>query len=289
MKAALPSGDMKSADIADIICGRDDRFLLIVGPCSAHDTKAVLEYAARLARLADDVADKIVVAARVYTAKPRSATLGYMGLVHEVDGLFKARKLHLDVSQIGLATADELLYPSLLPYFDDVVSYFSIGARSVENQEHKLVASGVDVPVGIKNPLSGCLDTLRAAVAAVKASHDFIFRDGFVRTAGNAFAHGVLRGGIAPNYKQAQFLDIPLIIDTNHGNSGKNHLAQIDVAMDVMGLRKDNMQIKGLMIESFIEGGAQDVDGGIFGKSITDPCLSWDDTRELVLRIADML
>jgi len=286
MKDILPAKMLNSEEIADIIQGKSDRFLLIVGPCSANDPAAVLEYAHLLSEVAKSIADKITVVMRVYTAKPRSATQGYMGLVHEKGGLFAARKLHIDVlTQTRLPTADEMLYPALLPYFDDVVSYFAVGARSVENQEHKLAASAMTAPVGIKNPLSGCLKTLETAVLAARTPHKFIHSNAFIQSAGNPLAHGILRGGTAPNYNQAHMLNIPLIIDASHGNSNKNPEVQVDVAMNTLDMRKKNPHIKGLMLESFIKGGR----GNEFGMSVTDPCLSWKKTHKLIFEIYENL
>jgi 3-deoxy-7-phosphoheptulonate synthase len=216
-----------------------------------------------------------------------------MGMLHEKDGLHTARKLHLDVlEQTGLSAADELLYPSLLPYFDDLISYFAVGARSVLNQEHRLVASGINVPVGIKNPLCGSISDMEAAISAAGAPHNFIYRDSEVKTKGNPLAHGILRGGKTPNYTQANTASSAIIIDVGHGNSGKDPTNQISVALDVMKLRKKepllSKTIKGLMIESFIEGGLQEPGGKTFGQSITDPCLCWARTEKLILKIAEI-
>jgi len=285
MKAQLaPSTKAKAtkakrdAQIADILVGATvptrPRLLLIVGPCSAHCPDAVMEYMAKLAIIADDISEKVLIIPRVYTAKPRTSGMGYMGILHEKDGLFKARKLHLDILEnFGLSSADEMLYPALVPYFCDLVSYFAIGARSVLNQEHRLVASGLNVPVGIKNPLSGDLEAMQAAVNAVQKPHEFIFRDSFVQTKGNKLAHGVLRGAAdAPNHKQAHKLDMPIIVDASHGNSCKNPLNQRAVALEAI----KNPNVCGVMLESFT----------YKGQSITDPCLPWPETKELIYEIA---
>ena len=276
--AAIAAKAARDAEIASIIAGVAPcrpKLLMIIGPCSAHCPDAVLEYTLLLAATAGEVASKMVIVPRVYTAKPRSATRGYMGLIHEKGGLLAARKLHLDVlEQTGLSTADELLYPALLPYFDDLVSYFAVGARSVRNQEHRLVASGIAAPVGMKNPLCGDLSAMEAAVRAAQSPHRFIFRNAFVRTKGNALAHGVLRGmDAAPNHHKASTMAAPVIIDCSHGNSGKNPLKQRDVAL--ASIKMPN--VRGLMIESFTHE----------GQSITDPCLCWPKTKELIYEIAE--
>jgi 3-deoxy-7-phosphoheptulonate synthase len=304
--AALEAKAIRDAEIKAVICGESDKLLVVVGPCSAHDSAAVLEYVKRLAELSLKAADRVLIIPRVYTAKPRSASKGFMGMLHERNGLFAARKLHLDVlEQTGLSAADELLYPALLPYFDDLVSYFAVGARSALNQEHRLVASGIDMPVGIKNPLSGSLCDMVAAVCAARSAHEFIYRDNVVKTEGNPLAHGVLRGGESPNYdrghlsevlrlfSQAEIKNPAIIVDAGHGNSGKNPENQIDVALNVMKSRKKDPSlsklIKGLMIESFIEGGSQEPQGQTFGQSITDPCLCLAQTEKLVFHIATLL
>ncbi|MDR2167938.1 MAG: 3-deoxy-7-phosphoheptulonate synthase [Clostridiales bacterium] len=268
----------RDAEIRRIFLGRAEKLLLIIGPCSAHCPELTLEYVGQLAEVASEAGDKILIVPRVYTAKARSASMGFMGLIHAgAGGLKAARRLHLDVlEQTGLSTADELLYPALLPYFSDLVSYFAVGARSVLNQEHRLVASGLNLPVGMKNPLCGDLAAMQAAICAAKSPQEFIFRDNFVKTGGNPLAHGVLRGGRAPNYRQAAELDIPIIIDASHGNSGKNPLKQREVILDVLKNRPKNL--KGFMIESFFE-----------GASITDPCLNWPKTRDLICEIVEAL
>lgn len=288
LKNQLKPKVKQDADIGAVLCGEDGRLLLIVGPCSAHDTGAVLEYAHRLANLAQYVDDKILVVMRVYTAKPRTDCKGFLGILHQEDGLYTARKLHLDIlEQTGLPIADELLYPALLPYFDDLVDYFAVGARSVENQEHRLVASGISVPVGMKNPLSGDLAPMYAAVSAAKSPHGFIYRDCMVQTEGNPLAHGILRGGTSPNYQQKYLMNLTetVIVDVSHGNSGKNPLLQQEISMDVLKSRKNQPLVRGLMVESFIEGGK----GNAYGQSITDPCLSWKDTEILIMKMLEYL
>ena len=283
----------RDKEIADILHGIDDRLLLIIGPCSADDSKAAMEYAIRLSKIARAVREHICIIMRVFTAKPRSASCGYLGLVHEPDGLLKARRMHRDISEYtGLPTADELLYPSLLPYYEDLVSYFTIGARSAENQEHRLVASGLALPVGLKNPTSGDMATLHNSVEAAKAPHDFIFDGQLVRTTGNPLAHRVLRGGGSPNYYAADLKLLghmgydDMVIDTNHDNSNKNFQKQPEIAMDVLNNRH---LIKGLMIESYLIEGAAKPGLQAFGQSITDPCLGIDATEKLIYEIADCL
>ena len=298
-KEAGKQKEMTDGEIAAIVRGDCDRLLLITGPCSADDPAAVLEYACKMARIAERVRERVCIVLRVFTAKPRSACSGYMGLVHEADGIRTARRLHLAVHQMGLPTADEMLYPATLPYFDDIVSYFSIGARSVENQEHRLVASGLTVPVGMKNPLSGDLTGMANAVAAAKAPHDFIFGGNMVQSRGNPLTHGVLRGGVRPNYHRDCLLGLPglgvsaVIIDTNHANSGKNHARQPEIAMDVLENRRKcpivRDIVKGLMIESYIVEGATQHGKQAFGQSITDPCLGLAATEKLIYEIADKL
>jgi len=292
------------AELASILLGESDRFLLIVGPCSADDPAAVLEYATGLAKIAQ-ATPRIHVVMRVFTAKPRTTTTGYMGLIHD-KGVEAARRLHLDVlATSGLTTADELLYPSLYPYFSDIVSYFAIGARSCENQEHRLVASGINAAVAVKNPLSGYLAAMVNAVFAAKQPQEFIFGGNVVKSSGNPLVHGVLRGCERPNYHAANLLEVAdmfakagvdspaLIIDTNHGNSGKNHAAQPKIALEVMQMRRNHPQIRrlvrGLMIESYIEEGCTAAHGKAFGRSITDPCLSLVATADLISAIHDLL
>jgi len=289
-----------NAEVGGIISGRIDKFLLIVGPCSADDPTAVLEYAEQLARIHQKVGDKICIVVRVFTAKPRSACSGYMGLVHEPGGVETARSLHLAVNdQAGLPTADELLYPALLPYFEGIVSYFAIGARSSENQEHRLVASGLTTPAGLKNPISGDLQSMANAVSAANAPHDFIFGGHMVRSDGNPLAHGILRGGVQPNYHANNLRTLhemglsAVIVDASHANSGKNYRHQPQIAMDVLESRRQSPSIrglvKGLMVESYIEEGAANRGAQAFGQSITDPCLGLAATEKLIYEIADKL
>jgi len=291
--------EMLDGEIAAILRGESNKFLLIVGPCSADDPSAVLEYANKMAKVADVVRERICIVLRVFTAKPRTACSGYMGLIHEMDGIRIARRLHLVVlEQTGLPTADELLYPATLPYFNDIINYFAVGARSSENQEHRLVASGITAPVGIKNPPSGDLRSLANAVTAAKVPHNFIFEGNMVQSCGNSLAHGILRGGIKPNFETKSLLNaketglLNVIVDTNHANSGKDYKKQSEIAMHVL----ENCQspilkgfVKGLMIESYIEEGMAERGKQAFGQSITDPCLGFAGTEKLIYKIADKI
>ncbi|MTB65207.1 3-deoxy-7-phosphoheptulonate synthase [Streptococcus sp. zg-86] len=303
-------------ELHQIITGQDDRLLLIIGPCSSDNEEAVLDYAHRLAQLQEEVKDKIFIVMRVYTAKPRTNGEGYKGLVHQPDtsklpdlinGIAAVRNLHYRViTETGLTTADEMLYSANYPLVDDLVSYHAIGARSVEDQEHRFVASGIDAPVGMKNPTSGNLTVMFNAVYAAQNQQNFIYRDAEVDTDGNPLAHIILRGannelGInLPNYyydnllhtiKQYQQFGLKnpfIVIDTNHDNSGKNYLEQIRIVRQTLINRAWNQSIRqyvrGFMIESYLEDGRQDTPD-IYGKSITDPCLGWEKTESLIREI----
>ena len=304
-----------------ILDGREDRFLLIVGPCSADSGDSVLRYALRLRALADRVADKIFIVPRVYTNKPRTTGEGYLGLLHQPDpaekpdlikGLIATRKMHLRVlRETGLSAADEMLYPEDYPYVDDLLCYAAVGARSVENQQHRLAASGIAAPVGMKNPLSGNLDAMLNAVHATQHAHSFIYRGWEVLSRGNPYAHAVLRGAMdshgrsRPNYHYEDLLRLhtlyreralqnpAAVVDVSHANSDKRYLEQIRIAKDVARSRQINADlrrlVKGLMIESYLEDGCQQVGGGVPGLSITDPCLGWEKTERLILELADMV
>lgn len=307
--------------IAAIFRGESKKLLLIIGPCSADREDAVMEYLYKLADLADEVKDKILIIPRVYCAKPRTSGEGYMGMLHQPDplkkpdmleGLISIRKLHLRVlAETGLSSADEMLYPENHRYLSDLLSYTVVGARSVENQQHRLTASGLSIPVGLKNPTGGDLRIMLNGVSAAQASHTFIYRGWEVVSEGNPLAHGILRGYIdgsgnmQPNYGYDTLCELreltmerqgdagSVIVDANHCNSAKQYLRQIDVVKDVLASKKRNPEIdafvKGLMIESYLEDGAQTVDGGRYGCSITDPCLGWEKSHKLVLEIADAL
>jgi len=313
---ALKHKEKRDHELNAIISGEDDRLLLIIGPCSSDNEEAVLEYARRLAKLQEEVKDKIFIVMRVYTAKPRTNGDGYKGLIHQPDsngkpslinGIKAVRDLHYKViTETGLTTADEMLYPENLSLIDDLVSYHAIGARSVENQQHRFVASGIDVPTGMKNPTSGNLNVMFNAIYAAQNSQNFLFNYAEVETEGNPHAHAILRGGLneygknIPNYNTENLLDAIkiyekmnlknpfIIIDTNHDNSGKQYLEQIRIVRQILINREWNEKIKkyvrGFMIESYLEEGRQD-EPVVFGKSITDPCLGWEKTKELIIEI----
>ncbi len=326
--AEMPVPDMlksvkkaRDKEIKDIFEGAGSKFIVIMGPCSADHEDAVCEYVSRLAKLQDQVKDKILLIPRVYTNKPRTTGEGYKGMMHQpdpkekpniVEGLKALRRMHLRIlSESGLPSADEMLYPGNYPYLEDVLSYVAVGARSVENQQHRLTCSGIDIPVGMKNPTSGDLTVMLNSVQAAQAGHVFIYRGWEVKTSGNPYAHSILRGAMnqygqyIPNYHyedmirlsdmyhKRQLVNPAVIIDTNHANSGKRFEEQPRIAKEVMRSIKSSRAlkslVKGLMIESYLVEGAQDVGGKVFGKSITDPCLGWDESRELVLKMAEFV
>ena len=307
--------------LADIFTGHSRRLALIIGPCSADREDAVLEYCTRLAGLQEQVKENLILVPRVYTNKPRTTGEGYKGLLHQPDpegaydlleGVIAIRRLHTRVlAQTGLSTADEMLYPADYRYLSDLLSYVAVGARSVENQEHRLTASGIDVPVGMKNPTSGDLSVMLNAIQAAQGQHTFLYRGWEVETKGNDLTHAILRGYVnrhgesLPNYhyEDLAFLleayrarnlrNMALIVDTNHANSGKRHLEQPRICREVLHSCRHSADIgsmvKGFMIESYLEDGCQRVGGGVYGKSITDPCIGWDETERLVLEIAGMV
>ncbi|MCI1997479.1 3-deoxy-7-phosphoheptulonate synthase [Olsenella porci] len=307
--------------VASIIRGESDRRLLVIGPCSADREDSVLDYVSRLARVQDEVRDKLVIVPRVYTNKPRTRGTGYKGLLHNPDpegapdlleGVKAIRRMHLRVvEESGMFTADEMLYPSNHRYLIDLLSYVAVGARSVENQEHRLVASGVPIPVGMKNPTGGSTDVMLNSIYAAQAPQSFIYRNWEVETSGNPLAHAVLRGYIGPDgmnypnyhyeylerlaarYVTKKYENPAVIIDCNHDNSGKRPLEQIRIVDEVLDSVHRSPMIAGLfrgfMIESYIEDGRQEVGGGVYGKSITDPCLGWEKTERLIHSIAERL
>ena len=313
---ALRYKEARDRELADIISGEDDRILLVMGPCSSDNEEAVLEYAHRLAELQKKVADKIFIVMRVYTAKPRTNGDGYKGLIHQpnaseapslINGLQAVRQLHYRViTETGLTTADEMLYPSNLVLVDDLVSYHAVGARSVEDQEHRFVASGIDSPVGMKNPTSGNLGVMFNAIYAAQNKQTFLYHGQEVETSGNPLAHVILRGAMneygknepnfyyetllnAINRYETMGLENPfIIIDTNHDNSGKQYMEQIRIVRQALLNRDWNEKIKktvrGFMIESYLADGRQN-QPEIFGCSITDPCLGWENTVALVEEI----
>ena len=309
----------RDAEIAKVFTGDSDKFLVIVGPCSADNEDAVLEYNHRLAKVADKVSDKLIIIPRVYTNKPRTTGEGYKGIVHQPDpegkpdllhGLIAMRKMHMRVvEETDLTSADEMLYPSNWSYLSDILSYVAVGARSVENQEHRLTVSGIDIPAGMKNPTSGDLSVMINSVIAAQGSHSFIYRTWEVKTSGNPLAHTILRGATnkhgnsVPNYhyedlellyslyQERELLNPACIVDANHSNSNKRYMEQIRIVKEVLHSRRHSEEIhnfiKGVMVESYLEPGSQKIGEHIYGKSITDPCLGWDDTEKLIYDIAD--
>ena len=310
----------RDAMIADVFTGKSDKFLLIIGPCSADNEDSVMDYTSRLARLQEQVRDKIIIIPRIYTNKPRTTGEGYKGMIHQPDptkgedmleGLIHVRKLHTRaIEETGLVCADEMLYPENYRYLSDILSYVAVGARSVEDHEHRLTASGMDIPVGMKNPTSGDFGVMINSVIAAQSSHEFIYRGYSVSTSGNDLAHVILRGGVnkygicIPNYHyedlerlheiyDSKDLKNPAaIIDANHSNSNKQFKQQIRITSEVLHSRRYNPEfrklVKGVMIESYLEEGNQKIcKDMIYGKSITDPCLGWDDTENLIYKIAD--
>lgn len=311
----------RDAEIADVFTGKSDKFLLIIGPCSADRPDSVLNYINRLALLQPEVEDKILIIPRIYTGKPRTTGAGYKGMLHQPDpdkkpdmleGIKAIRALHKDaIEQTGLTCADEMLYPQNYRYLSDLLSYIAIGARSVENQEHRLVSSGIDVPVGMKNPTSGDLSIMLNAIKAAQSGHTFLYRGWEVESKGNPLAHAILRGSVSKhgnNHANYHYEDLKqlfdmycnggyenpaVIVDTNHSNSGKQYLEQVRIANEVLhSMRHSNdvkSMVKGFMIESYIEDGCQKVEDGVYGKSITDPCIGWDKTKEMIYSIAEQL
>lgn len=307
-------------EIKDVFLGKSNKFILIIGPCSADNSEAVLDYIGRLRKVQNNVDDVIIIIPRIYTNKPRTTGDGYKGMLHQpnpnsspdmLKGLISIRKLHMEaIKQTGFSCADEMLYPENHRYLSDLLSYCAVGARSVEDQQHRLTASGLDIPVGMKNPTSGDLSVMINSIKAATHSHTFIYRGWEVTSRGNEFSHAILRGYVnskghsTPNYHYEDLIEVAdmyeqsmlpnpaIIVDTNHANSGKKYEEQIRIAKEVLhSMRhseKINKIVKGLMIESYIEDGAQSTDGGIYGKSITDPCLGWEKTEKLIYEIAEL-
>jgi 3-deoxy-7-phosphoheptulonate synthase len=311
----------RDKEIADIFTGKDNRFILIIGPCSADNEDAVLEYMGRLKKVQDKVADKILFIPRVYTNKPRTIGIGYKGMLHQPDpegaenmlaGINAIREMHTKVvEETGFTCAEEMLYPDNHQYLSDLLTYVAIGARSVEDQEHRLVSSGLSIPVGMKNPTSGDITVMINSIIAAQHSQRFEYRGWEVQTKGNPLTHAILRGSVDkfgrshPNYHYEDLMTVyekysekdlenpAVIIDTNHANSGKKFMEQIRIAEDVIHSIHKSKEIaslvKGLMIESYLEDGNQKIGDGVFGKSITDPCLGWDKTERLILELHDLL
>ncbi|MBE6852788.1 MAG: 3-deoxy-7-phosphoheptulonate synthase [Ruminococcus sp.] len=311
----------KDKEIKDVFTGKSDKLLLIIGPCSADHEDSVIDYVTRLSRVQEKVTDKLILIPRIYTNKPRTTGEGYMGMVHQPDpekredligGIISVRKLHTRaIEESGMVCADEMLYPENARYLDDLLGYVAVGARSVENQQHRLVASGLDIPVGMKNPTSGDISVMLNSIKAAQIGHTFIFRGWDVTSSGNPLAHAIMRGYVDndgrshANYHYEDMIqlfemyckrnleNISVIVDANHANSGKKPLEQVRISKEVLHSCRYSADIrsmvKGLMIESYIEDGAQKIGEGIYGKSITDPCLGWEKTERLILDIADLL
>ena len=311
----------RDEEIRKVFTGESDKFLVIIGPCSADREDAVLDYTLRLKKVQEKIADKVLIVPRVYTNKPRTTGTGYKGMLHQPDpekkpdllaGLIAIRKMHIRVmEETELMPADEMLYPENYWFLADVLSYVAIGARSVEDQQHRLTASGMDVSAGMKNPTSGDFSVMLNSVIAAQAQQSFIYRNWEVKTPGNPLAHTILRGAVnkhgqnIPNYhyedlirlaamyKTKDLLNPACIVDANHSNSAKKYIEQIRITKEVIHSRNHSADVKelvkGVMIESYIEPGSQKVGEGVYGKSITDPCLGWEDSEKLLYTIADML
>ncbi|MBQ7836418.1 MAG: 3-deoxy-7-phosphoheptulonate synthase [Clostridia bacterium] len=311
----------RDAEIAKVFRSESDKMVLVIGPCSADREDAVLDYSYRLAKVQEKVSDKLIIIPRVYTNKPRTTGDGYKGMVHQPDpekkpdlleGIVAIRRLHTTVlAETGLSTADEMLYPDNYRYLSDLLSYVAIGARSVENQEHRLTSSGIDIPVGMKNPPCGDISVMLNSVMAAQHQHSFIYRGWEVETAGNELAHAILRGyvdnygrslpnyhyedleGLYKAYSEKGLANMAVVVDSNHANSGKKYLEQERICKEVLHDCRHNAQIKsfvkGFMIESYIEDGSQKIGEGVYGKSITDPCIGWDKTERLILDIAELI
>ena len=312
--------EKRDKEIKDIFTGKSDKFIVIVGPCSADNEDSVCEYVNRLAKLNERVSERLMIIPRIYTNKPRTTGAGYKGMLHQPEpdkapdllaGIIAIRKMHLRaIEESGLTSADEMLYPENRSYLDDILSYEAIGARSVENQQHRLTASSMDIPVGMKNPTSGDFSVMLNSVVAAQSAHSFIYRGMDVTTDGNELAHVILRGGVdkygtgIPNYhyedlmrlyEMYQKMDLKnpaAIIDANHSNSDKKFKEQIRITSEVMHSRNYNPElkklVKGVMIERYLEEGCQSIDSErMYGKSITDPCLGWEDTERLIYEIAE--
>lgn len=307
-------------EIRKIFLGESDKLLLIIGPCSSDNEESVIDYMSRLRIIQDKVKDEIVIIPRLYTNKPRTKGTGYKGMLHQPDplkeedmlkGLIAIRNLHIRViKETKFTCADEMLYTENHRYLSDLLSYVAVGARSSEDQQHRLTASGLDIPVGMKNPMSGDLSSLLNSISAAQHSHMFIYRGWEVKSKGNPLTHAILRGYVnkdgesTPNYHYEDLVNLEkiytkenyqnpaIIIDTNHSNSNKDYKKQIDIALDVINSTNKNPKlkkiIKGLMIESYIEDGCQNIDGGVYGKSITDPCLGIEKTEKLIFNLYNL-
>lgn len=311
----------RDKEIADIFTGKTNKLVLVIGPCSADNEDSVIDYISRLREVQEKVKDNIFIIPRIYTNKPRTTGDGYKGMLHQPDpnekpdmfkGIVAIRELHMRaLRETGFSCADEMLYPENYRYLNDILSYVAIGARSVENQQHRLTASGLNIPVGMKNPTGGDLSVMMNAITAAQHKHTFIYRGWEVHSEGNPLAHAILRGYVnkhgqsLPNYHYEDLMSLcqlyeesslanpAVIIDTNHANSGKKPLEQVRIAKDVMhSCRHDSAiknMVKGFMIESYIEEGAQKIGECVYGKSITDPCLGWEKTEKLIYDLAELM
>ena len=313
--------DARDKELRDVFTGKSDKFLAIIGPCSADNEDAVLDYLTRLRNVQEKIADKVLIVPRVYTNKPRTTGEGYKGIVHQPDpekapdfmeGLIAMRKMHLrSIAETHLFSADEMLYPENWPYLSDILSYVAVGARSVEDQQHRLTISGIDIPCGMKNPTSGDLSIMLNSIKAAQGDHTFLYRGWEVESKGNELAHAILRGSVSKHgnnhanyhyedlrklhdaYCTGDYKNPAVIVDTNHSNSGKKYLEQVRIANEVLHSMRHSddikKMVKGFMVESYIEDGSQKVEDGVYGKSITDPCLGWEKTKEMIYTIADQL
>lgn len=312
--------EARDSEIKDIFEGRSDKLILVIGPCSADHEDAVIDYISRLSKVQEKVKDKIFMIPRIYTNKPRTIGVGYKGMLHQPDpekkedmlkGIITIRELHTRaVEETGFTCADEMLYPENHMYLSDLLSYVAVGARSVEDQQHRLTASGIGIPVGMKNPTGGDISVMMNSIMAAQSSHTFLYRAWEVKTEGNPYAHAILRGYVdkfgrnIPNYhyedlqhllesyEEKEFMNPGVIVDTNHSNSGKRYLEQIRISKDIMHSCRVSADIrklvKGLMIESYIESGNQKIGEGCYGKSITDPCLGWQESERLIYELAEL-
>ena len=319
-KEIIALKERRDREIRDIFTGVSDKFVVVVGPCSADHEDSVLDYISRLSKVNEKLSDRLMIIPRIYTNKPRTTGEGYKGMLHQPEpdkapnllaGIIAIRNLHIHaIEASGMTCADEMLYPENRSYLDDLLSYEAVGARSAENQQHRLTASGMDIPVGMKNPTSGDLSVMLNSIVAAQRSHNFIYRGNDVTTTGNELAHAILRGGVdkygtcVPNYhyedlirlwemyQQRDLRNPAVIVDANHSNSNKKYKEQIRIVSEVLHSRRHNNDlkklIKGVMIESYIEEGNQSIGAkAVYGKSITDPCLGWADTEALLYRIAE--
>ncbi|MBR4873357.1 MAG: 3-deoxy-7-phosphoheptulonate synthase, partial [Clostridia bacterium] len=312
--------EVRNEEVKAIFRGELDKLILVIGPCSADSEDSVMDYISRLRKVQEQVNDKIFIIPRIYTGKPRTTGDGYKGMLHQpnpegnpdlLKGIIAIRELHIRaIRETGFTCADEMLYPENYRYLDDLLGYAAIGARSVENQFHRLVSRGMDIPVGMKNPTAGDISVMMNSITAAQHAHAFLYRGWEVKSTGNPYAHAILRGYVDergnsyPNYhyedlaqlaatyaSRPDLANASVIVDTNHANSGKKYLEQIRIAKEILHSRRYNTEVKklvkGMMIESYIEDGAQKIGEGVYGKSITDPCLGWEKTERLILEMAD--